>query len=103
MFAYGSVRAMFLGLKFHLKAIFFGLKFVNMNFPFFFLRGGRIFSNCYFLSVQLCNTSKIVPCYQVNDKIKLSSIFLGRRHAGSIFLGLNLTLHTHTPVYKYSK
>ena len=27
MFAYGGVRAMFLGLKVHLKAIFFGLKF----------------------------------------------------------------------------
>ena len=27
MFAYGGVRAMFLGLKFHLKAIFWGLKF----------------------------------------------------------------------------
>ena len=35
MFAYGGVRAMFLGLKFHLKAIFLGLKFGNMNFPFF--------------------------------------------------------------------
>ena len=35
MFAYGGVRAMFLGLKFHLKAIFLGLKFANMNFPFF--------------------------------------------------------------------
>ena len=34
MFAYGDVRAMFLGLKFHLKAIFLGLKFANMNFPF---------------------------------------------------------------------
>ena len=37
MFAYGGVRAMFLGLKFHLKAIFLGLNFANMNFPF--LRG----------------------------------------------------------------
>ena len=27
MFAYGGVRAMFLGLKFHLKAIFWGLRF----------------------------------------------------------------------------
>ena len=35
MFAYGGVRAMFLGLKFHLKAIFLGLKFSNMNVPFF--------------------------------------------------------------------
>ena len=34
MSAYGGVRAMFLGLKFHLKAIFLGLKFANMNFPF---------------------------------------------------------------------
>ena len=34
MFAYGGVCAMFLGLKFHLKAIFLGLKFANMNFPF---------------------------------------------------------------------
>ena len=74
MFAYRGVRAMFLGLKFHLKAIFLGLKFANMNFPsFFFLGGGgggeriRIFNNCHFLSVQLCNTSKIVPCYQIYD------------------------------------
>ena len=34
MFAYGGVRAMFLGVKFHLKAIFLGVKFSNMNFPF---------------------------------------------------------------------
>ena len=27
MFAYGGVHAMFLGLKFHLKAIFLGLRF----------------------------------------------------------------------------
>ena len=42
MFAYEDVRAMFLRLKFHLKAIFLGLKFANMNFPyfFFFWRGG---------------------------------------------------------------
>ena len=41
MFAYGGVRAMFLGLKFHLKAILLGLKFVDMNFPFL---GGKKFS-----------------------------------------------------------
>ena len=40
MFAYGGVRAMFLGLKFHLEAIFLGLKFVKMNFPRF---GGKNF------------------------------------------------------------
>ena len=34
MFAYGDVRAMFLGLKFHLKAIFLGSKICNMNFQF---------------------------------------------------------------------
>ena len=34
MFAYWGVRAMFLGLKFHLKAILLGLKFTNMSFPF---------------------------------------------------------------------
>ena len=33
MFAYGDVCAMFLGLKFHLKAIFGGSKICNMNFP----------------------------------------------------------------------
>ena len=38
MLAYRGVRAIFLGLKFHLKAIVFGLKFANMNFPF--LEGG---------------------------------------------------------------
>ena len=36
-----GVRAMFLGLKFHLKAIFFGLKFANMNFPFFWRGRGE--------------------------------------------------------------
>ena len=46
MFAYGSVRAMFLGLKFHLKAIFLGLKFANMNFPF--LGGGKNFQQLPF-------------------------------------------------------
>ena len=42
MFAYGGVRAMLLGLKFHLKAIFLGSKICNMNFPisFFFWGGG---------------------------------------------------------------
>ena len=44
----GGVSAMFLGLKFHLKAIFLGLNFANMNFPLF---GVRVFSNCHFLSV----------------------------------------------------
>ena len=45
MFAYGGVRAMFLGLKFHLKAIFLGLKFSNMNVPFF---GGKNFQQLPF-------------------------------------------------------
>ena len=41
MLAYGSVRAMLLGLKFHSKAIFLGLQFANMNcFVFFFFGGG---------------------------------------------------------------
>ena len=40
MFTYRGVRAMFLGLKFHLKTIFFGLKFANMNFSLFFWEGG---------------------------------------------------------------
>ena len=58
------LHAMFLGLTFHLKAVFWGLKFANMNFPFLEV---RIFSSCHFLSVQSCNTSKIVPCYQIYD------------------------------------
>ena len=40
MFAYGGVRAMFLGLQFRLKAIFLGSKICNMNFPIFFGGGG---------------------------------------------------------------
>ena len=41
MFAYGAVRTMFLGLKFYLKAIFLGLEFASMKFPFlFFWEGG---------------------------------------------------------------
>ena len=61
MFAYGGVRAMFLGLKFHLKAIFLGLKFANMNFPFL---GGKKLQQ---LPFSRSNTSKIVPCYQIYD------------------------------------
>ena len=45
MFAYGGVRAMFLGLKFHLKTIFLGLKFANMNFSFL---GGKNFQQLPF-------------------------------------------------------
>ena len=45
MFAYGGVRAMFLTLKFHLKTIFLGLKFANMNFPVF---GGKNFQQLTF-------------------------------------------------------
>ena len=45
MFAHGAVRAMFLGLKFHLKAIFLGLKFANMDFPF---NGGKNFQQLPF-------------------------------------------------------
>ena len=45
MFAYGGVRAMFLGLKFHLKAIFLGLNFANMNFLVF---GGKRFQQLPF-------------------------------------------------------
>ena len=40
MLAYRGVRAVFLGLKFHLKAIFLGPKFANMNFQIFFFLGG---------------------------------------------------------------
>ena len=45
MFSYEGVRAMFFGLKFHLKAIFLGLKFSNMNVPFF---GGKNFQQLPF-------------------------------------------------------
>ena len=45
MFAYGGVRAMHLDLKFYLKAIFLGLKFANMNFPF---SGGKNFQQLTF-------------------------------------------------------
>ena len=45
MFAYEGVRAMFLGLKFYFKAIFLGLNFANMNFPFL---GGRNFQQLPF-------------------------------------------------------
>ena len=46
MFVYGGVSAMFLGLKFHLKAIFLGPKFANINFPFF--GGGKNFQQLPF-------------------------------------------------------
>ena len=45
MFAFGGVRAMFLGLKFHLKAIFLGLKFANM---YFLVLGGKNFQQLPF-------------------------------------------------------
>ena len=45
MLAYGGVRAMFLGLKFHLKAIFLDPKFANMNFTFL---GGKNFQQLPF-------------------------------------------------------
>ena len=45
MFVYGGVRAMFLGLKFHLKTTFLGSKICNMNFPFF---GGKNFQQLSF-------------------------------------------------------
>ena len=46
MFAYGGVRAMFWGLKFHLKAIFFVSKICNMNFP---ILGDKKFQQLSFL------------------------------------------------------
>ena len=46
MLAYGGVRAMFLGLKFHMKAIFLGSKICNMNFP---ILGGKKFQQQSFL------------------------------------------------------
>ena len=55
MFAYGGVHAMFLGLKFYLKAIVLGLKFSNMNVPFF---GGNNFQQLPFSLSLICNTSK---------------------------------------------
>ena len=50
----------------------FGSKISKDELPTFFFFGGggggvKIFSNCHFLSVQSCNTSKIVPCYQIFD------------------------------------
>ena len=63
MFAYGCVCAMFWGLKFHLEAIFLGLKFSKKELPISFFLGGGGGK----ISAQLCNTSKIVPCYQIYD------------------------------------
>ena len=39
MFAYGGVCAMFLGLKFHLKAIFLGLEICKHELPTFGVQG----------------------------------------------------------------
>ena len=47
MFAYGGVRAMLLGLKFHLKAIFLRSKICNMNFPIW--RGKKFQQLAFFL------------------------------------------------------
>ena len=48
---------------------------------------------------------KLFLAIKFTAKIKLSPILLGMRYAEifseSIFLGLNLTLHTHTPIYRY--
>ena len=46
----GGVHAMFSGLKFHLKAIFLGLKFSNMNFPFL---GGTNFQQLPFSLISI--------------------------------------------------
>ena len=46
MFACGGVRAMFFGLKFHLKAIFWGSKICNINFP---ILEGKKFQQLSFL------------------------------------------------------
>ena len=47
MFAYGGVRGMFLGLKFHLKAIFWGSNICNMNSP---ILGDKKYGNQAYLS-----------------------------------------------------
>ena len=64
MFAYEGVRAMFLGLKFHLKAIFGGLRFEIKTSQFWIVKS---FSNCHFFLIQFCNTSKIVSYHQIYD------------------------------------
>ena len=80
MFAYGGVRAMFLGLKFHLKAIFWGSKICNMNFPIGGGGGGggvKSFSNCHFCLIQFCGTSKIVSYHQIYDYNTIFSHIFG--------------------------
>ena len=52
------------GSEISLESHIVGSKIFKNELPTFFFFGGgvRIFSNCHFLSVQSCNTSKIVPC-----------------------------------------
>ena len=81
MFAYGDVRAMFLGLKFHLKTIFWGSKICSMNFPIF---GDIKFQQLLFL----LDFKSVVPQKQsltikFMTKTQLFPIFLGRRYARS--------------------
>ena len=68
MFADGGARAMILGLKFHLNAIFGGSKICNMNFPILGGGGGvKSVSNCHLCLIQFCSTSKIVSYHQSYD------------------------------------
>ena len=61
----GGVHAMFLGLKLHLKAIFLGLKFSNINVLFW---GGKNFQQLPFFSqFNYVIPQKIVPCHQIYD------------------------------------
>ena len=87
MFAYEGVRAMFLGLKFHLKAIFFGLKFANMNFPFFFGGGGggggEFSAGTIFSQLNYVIPQKLFLAIKLITKMKLLPISLGRGYAES--------------------
>ena len=79
------------GSKISIESHIFGPKICKHELPTFW--GARIFSNCHFLSVQLCNTSKIVPCYQIYDQNKIVShicritIFLGAKFTVIPILG----------------
>ena len=66
MFAYGGVRVPCFRSEISLESHILGSKICKQELPGNF-GGVRIFSNCHFLSFQLCNTSKIVPCYQIYD------------------------------------
>ncbi len=108
----------FWGLKFRMKAIFLGAEFSSRTAHFFglslaptpiFLGSMLWYLTNNFLPSTLSlrednnsNKHSKHPYFWVRD-VQYTNNFGSKLFNEPIFLGLNLTLHTHTPVYKCSK